>query len=293
VRNALCVLSGIFNYAVDDEILESNPTVGLGKFTRSAAKTTFAAVALTREEARVFLDKSKEIAPEYFPIFAVGLRAGLRRGELVALRWGDVQFGKDENDPNRYILVQHNFVLREHTNTKSKKTRRVDMSRQLRSILLEHREKALLKAFMDGKATIADDLVCPSPEGSVLDPDNLYKRYFLPVPEASGLRKFRLHDLRHTFGSLLIQDGASLKYVCEQMGHSSIKVTADTYGHLIPGADISWVDRLDSETSQQQNATPAQPAEKDGEEIPSKAVDLFGGGGWTRTNDLRIMRPSL
>jgi integrase len=58
----------------------------------------------------------------------------------------------------------------------------------------------------------------------------------------TGLRKGELlavfHDMRHTFGSLLIQDGASLAYVRDQMGHSSIQITADIYGHLIPGADI-------------------------------------------------------
>jgi integrase len=64
----------------------------------------------------------------------------------------------------------------------------------------------------------------------------------------AGLRKIRFHDLRHTFGSLLIQDGASLAYVKEQMGHSSIQVTVDVYGHLIPGANIDWIDRLDSTT---------------------------------------------
>jgi integrase len=74
--------------------------------------------------------------------------------------------------------------------------------------------------------------------------------------EHAGLRRFRFHDLRHTFGSLLIQDGASLAYVKDQMGHSSIQITVDTYGHLIPGADIAWVDRLDSNTTQEQNATP-------------------------------------
>jgi integrase len=60
--------------------------------------------------------------------------------------------------------------------------------------------------------------VFPSPDGWILDPDNLYHRYFQPVLTKSGLRKIRLHDLRHTFGSLLIQSGASLVYVKEQMG---------------------------------------------------------------------------
>jgi integrase len=68
--------------------------------------------------------------------------------------------------------------------------------------------------------------------------------------------------LRHTFGRLLIQDGASLAYVKEQMNHSSIQITVDTYGHLIPGADISRVDRLDSKITPQQSAAEAQPAQE-------------------------------
>jgi site-specific recombinase XerD len=57
---------------------------------------------------------------------------------------------------------------------------------------------------------------------------------FRPAIEKAGLRRFRFHDVRHTFGSLLIQNGASLAYVKEQLGHSSIQVTANIYGHLIP-----------------------------------------------------------
>ena len=78
----------------------------------------------------------------------------------------------------------------------------------------------------------------------------------------AGLRKIRLHDLRHTFGSLLIQNGATIVYVKEQMGHSSIQVTVDLYGHLIPGANVSYVDRLDENSGAPsktpQNMTPAQ-----------------------------------
>jgi hypothetical protein len=80
------------------------------------------------------------------------------------------------------------------------------------------------------------------------------------------------------------------------MGHSSIQVTVDIYGHLIPGANVSFVDRLDTtskqeqKTSPQQSVTQAQPAGMSDNEISSEVIDLIGGGGWTRTNDLRIMR---
>jgi len=91
--------------------------------------------------------------------------------------------------------------------------------------------------MLKGKDSIVDDLVFPYEAGAPIKPDNIAVRYMVPALEKAGLRRFRLHDLRHTFGSLLIQDGASLTYVKEQMGHSSIQITVDTYGHLIPLAD--------------------------------------------------------
>ena len=86
----------------------------------------------------------------------------------------------------------------------------MDLSRELRKVLLELRDKRLLEAFLQGKDDISGDLVFPSPGGTILDPDNLYHRYFQPVLTKAGLRKIRFHDLRHTFGSPLIQSGAPI-----------------------------------------------------------------------------------
>ena len=83
------------------------------------------------------------------------------------------------------------------------------------------------------------------------------------------------------------------------MGHGSIQVTVDIYGRLISGADVSfvgWLDEVSSaepKTGQQQSATPAQPRENEVPQDLLQVVEEPGGGGWTRTNDLRIMRPSL
>jgi integrase len=299
IRNALCVIRGLFNYAIEEGLLESNPAARLGRFTRSAKTAEAKGVALTNKEVQQFLKAAQEICPEFYPLFLMAVRAGLRRGELVALQWGDVQLGGDENDSERFILVRHNYVRREHTTTKSKKARRVDLSRELRRVLVDLRDKRLLEAYLKGKNDISEETVFRSPEGTILDPDNLYHRVFLPVLAKAGIRRIRLHDLRHTFGSLLLQNGASIVYVKEQMGHSSIQVTVDIYGHLIPGANLCFVDRLDeipaepAETTPQQSATPAQPSEM---EVPPDILQMIentGGGGRTRTYDLRIMRPSL
>ena len=296
IRNVLCVIRSMFNQAIESGIVESNPAARLGRFTRTAKTPETKGTALTSKEVEQFLSAAKKICLEYHPLFLVAVRAGLRRGELVALQWGDLQFGEDEDDANRFILVQHNYVCREHTTTKSKKSRRVDMSREVRRSLVELRDQHLLAAYLKGKTDITSDLVFPSPDGGILDPDNLYHRYFIPVLTRAGIRKIRLHDLRHTFGSLLIQSGASIVYVKEQMGHSSIQITVDIYGHLIPGANVSFVDRLDAKPEGADKTTPrisanqTQTPTAERGEIPPEAVDLIGGGGWTRTNDLRIMR---
>ena len=150
--------------------------------------------------------------------------------------------------------------------------------------------------MMHGKTTVADELVFPCSAWNKdeqawehgrgtepLKPDNIAVRYMQPALEKAGLRHFRLHDLRHTFGSLLIQDGASLTYVKEQMGHSSIQVTVDIYGHLIPGADISWVDRLDLPARPQQHATPAQlkpyTDEHSAKEKSKESLEVVGAAG--------------
>jgi integrase len=299
IRNALCVIRGLFNYAIEEGLLESNPAARLARFTRSAKTAETKGVALTTKEVQQFLNAAQEICLEFYPLFLMAVRAGLRRGELVALQWGDLQLGTGADHSDRFMVVQHNYVRREHTTTKSKKSRRVDLSRELRSVLVGLRDQRLLEAYLEGKNDISDELVFRSPEGTILDPDNLYHRMFLPVLAKAGIRKIRLHDLRHTFGSLLLQNGASIVYVKEQMGHSSIQVTVDTYGHLIPGANVSFVDRLDEvpadepRTSEQQSATPAQQCET---EVPLEILQVLestGGGGRTRTYDLRIMRPSL
>ena len=111
--------------------------------------------------------------------------------------------------------------------------------------------------------------------------------------EKAGLRRIRFHDLRHTFGSQLIQSGASLVYARDQMGHSSIRVTADIYAHLIPGANVEAIDRLDSETSPQPNATYTQPADVQEEKEVAEVVEKLGAGERSRTSDLLITNQLL
>jgi len=223
---------------------------------------------MTAEEAQKFLSACEEVCPEYHAFFFTALRAGLRKGELIALQWGDLQFGESEADRNRFILVQRNCYMGQFGTHKNHECRRVDMSKQLRMVLSHLKDAAHLRAFMAGRNSIAGDLVFPSEIGTPISPDNIVPRYMEPALEQAGLRRFRFHDLRHTFGSLLIQGGVSPAYVQKQMGHKSIQVTVDVYGHLIPGDNVEWIDTLDAagikttpQTSANQTQTPEEQSD--------------------------------
>ncbi|HST09045.1 MAG TPA: site-specific integrase [Terriglobales bacterium] len=261
----------------------------LGKFI-PRDQDNFEVVPLTQAELEAFLDAALEVCPEQHSLFLALARTGMRLGEVLALRWGDIQFGEDENDKNRFIFVRRNWVEGQFGKPKSGKERRVDLSRQLRSVLAERRDSRMLKAYLSGNSSIAGEFVFPSEAGTPLDGRNVYNRYFLPAIEKAGLRHFRIHDLRHTYASLLIQAGASLAYVRDQLGHSSIQVTVDLYGHLVPSANISWVDGLDSTETKEQSATPAQPGTAEGEGQPTEVIEKAGGPGRSRTADLRFRK---
>jgi integrase len=183
------------------------------------------------------------LRPERYALFLTALRAGLRLGELFALQWRDIQFGESDDDLNRFILVRHNFTRGQFTSTKSRKERRVDLSKELRRELLKLRDKRILEAVTRGdfdefRQPCISKLVFPSQIGGPLNGSNVFNRDFLPSLEAAGIRRVTFHALRHTFASLLIQQGTSPAYVKEQMGHSSIQVTVDIYGPLIPDGNI-------------------------------------------------------
>jgi integrase len=110
------------------------------------------------------------------------------------------------------------------------------------------------KLKMDGRK--CRKLVFVSQKGTPLIEGDWRERIFNKALEKAKLRKIRVHDLRHRYASQLIKSGESLAYIRDQLGHHSIKVTVDIYGHLVPGANKSAVDRLDDEALK---GTPVAP----------------------------------
>ena len=96
-------------------------------------------------------------------------------------------------------------------------------------------------------------------DGRPFDPNDLRRQIFYKVLSLAGMRRVRFHDLRHRFASLLIGQGENLVYIKNQLGHSSIQITVDIYGHLIPSSNRIAVDKLDDMAS---GESPAESGSK-------------------------------
>jgi len=232
IKNAI---SGVFNLAVDDEVISVNPAQKLGKIMK-AQERRLKGDPLNREELAVLLEAFQQHYPKHYPMALTLARTGMRLGEALALQWGDIDL------KGRFIYVQRGFSRGKIQTPKSGKPRPVDMSRQLADVLSELKEDRKVIAFEgNGQEWVfADENGAPFYSMS-------FQRIFKRALQKAGLRHVRVHDLRHTFASLLIQAGESLAYVKDQLGHHSIKVTVDIYGHLCPEGNKAAVDRLDDE----------------------------------------------
>jgi integrase len=227
-------LSAIFNHAIEDGIITSNPAQRPGRYIRTGdrrEKIDF----LTPEEGRILLEAAKAHHPRHYPILAAALYTGGRQGELLALQWADIDWH------GKFIEIRRATWKGIVSSPKSGKGRRVDLADHLAGILTEYRRILTGEALKKGQQM--PEWVFPSAEGTALDTANLRKTFMLCLKKA-GLRQIRFHDLRHSFASWLIANGESLAYVKDQMGHHSIQITVDTYGHLIPEANRQAVNRL-------------------------------------------------
>jgi integrase len=241
VTRIKALISVILTHALEDGLIPSNPASRLGRLIKGKDRKADVN-PLTREEARTFLEVVGQHYPKHYPFFLCALRTGCRLGELLALEWGDIDFR------GGFIEVRRAFVVGEITTPKNGKSRRVDMSKQLAETFKELRTERKREALAQGWGEVPA-LVFVNGVGRIMESPNLRTRVFWPALAKAGLRRIRLHDLRHTYASLLIQNSESLAYVRDQLGHHSIQITVDTYGHLVPGANRQAVDRLDDDLS--------------------------------------------
>jgi integrase len=255
IRNYLAPLKSAYFQAVEDGLLTVNPVTRVSRLCKEAKAGKEAMQPLSRKEVNILLGQVQEKVPYLHPLLLCAVRTGLRRGELIGLQWGDVDFH------SRFLIVRRAIVRNRVGAPKSGKVRRVDLSGQLVATFQHLKELRELEAMAKNVTLQPDAWVFLSPKGYRLDERNLETAWARCL-KAAGIRQIRFHDLRHTFASLLIEQGAHPKYIQEQMGHSSIQVTMDTYGHLFPNRNRGLVDRLDMTEGEFESAPQSHPQEK-------------------------------
>lgn len=235
------IFSGLFAHAVEEELIAVNPVSGSAK-RLSLEKDTDNVDVLTAEESSLFLKACEDSYSDYHPFFLCGLRTGMRLGELLAVRWGDIDW------TSHFIVVQRSYRRGKFGLPKSGKARRVDMSDQLEATLKKLLQKKRKEALANGKGEV-DGLVFCNKDGKPFE-QNFIRRVFKRILKKAGLREIRVHDLRHTYASLLLSQGVSPVYVKEQMGHHSISITVDIYGRWITSGDRAVVNKLDEKPNE-------------------------------------------
>jgi len=280
VRIIHASIRAMLNAAVDDGIIAANPAEKLGRHLRlvtAPAVRQQEIKAMTREQVARFLSASvgtlKEYERRHYALFLLLARTGMRLGEALALQWQDVNFSDHE------IRVARAVSAGRIETPKSGHGRTVDMSNQLTFTLMRLQVARKEETLNHGWVEMPSWIFCTE-NGTRLD-ESRVRKVFGKMLTAAGLPgHFSPHSLRHTYASLLLQQGESPAYVQRQLGHASIQLTVDTYGRWLPAGNKAAVNRLDDSSGSKvvakiKSGTPDTP------EVP----DSIGGPSRTRTLD--------
>jgi integrase len=230
LRKILVSLGQIFAYAVRHRYINFNPVrdaerpKGQGKTQKKVIKI------LQPDEINKLIESTK--VKKYKVLFRLAIMCGARQGELLGLKWPDIDWD------NSQIHIQRTYNNQAWYDTKTETSnRKIDIGPSMMAEL-----KKWKLACLPNKL----NLVFPNKMGGPIDHNNLLKRNFYPAIEKAKLGKFRFHDLRHTYASLLIDQGENIKYIQTQLGHSNPTVTLNVYAHLMKPTNQEAAIRLEN-----------------------------------------------
>ncbi len=219
VSMMLTQLKGMFRWAIQMELTERNPAASVRAPHPVKKEMEF----LSPDEIKRLLDAASD---EARPVIAVAVFTGLRQGELLALRVSDLELDRGLIFVRRSYSAKYGYVQ-----PKSAAGRR--------AVRIGPGVTEILRAQVEGK----EGLVFGT---EPLDKYALVHDEFHPALARAGVKRIRWHDLRHTYAALMISLGCNVKFLQSQLGHSSIKMTLDRYGHLLPSVDEGIEARMEA-----------------------------------------------
>jgi len=236
VKKIYNIIRNSLEYAVDFELISKNPAEKI-KLPKASHKEM---TVWNEDEVNRFLDLAKE--DPLFIVFHLALSTGMRQGEILGLRWRDVNFEKGLLRIQQTLSHDGKSFL---SGAKTKSSQRnVDITEKTLNLLGKLKRLRSKEKLRLGPAYEDNDLVACTQHGTPLNPANV-RRSLSRLINNADVPKIRFHDLRHCHASLLLSKGVHPKIISERLGHSSIKITLDTYSHLLPTMQAEAIRKLD------------------------------------------------
>jgi integrase len=230
VQKAHHVLHKALAQAVRWDLIPRNPADSVKAPTPAPKEMN----PLSAREARKLLEAARGDRLE--ALYVVAVHTGMRRGELLGLRWKDVDLENATVRVRRTLTRVDDGKRLALGEPKTKTSRRtVGLTPRAVESLRSHRARQAQEILRAGTLYRNQDLVFAGEGGGFINPSNLRQRSFAPLLERAGLAKITFHDIRHTCASLLFQQNVHPKFVQELLGHASVAITLDTYSHMLPG----------------------------------------------------------
>jgi integrase len=243
LNNILSVLRRVLALEVEDGHIQRNPCRNLGrllaKVKRQQSREVEQVRSWSREEVAILLRVTKVNEPRFHAFLAFLLHTGCRKGEACALKWEDVDWQSSR------VSIRRSISRGQLSPPKSGKARSIALSPALAEILddlLTERRRECLKRLWP---EVPKWVFC-SETGGLLDPSNITRTWYRVRrhAQAEGVRPLRLHDARHSYASLALAAGKSVRWVAAQLGHSNPELTLRVYAHALreEETDLSFLD---------------------------------------------------
>jgi integrase len=225
VQKIHTILKESFSFAVNREYIVKNPTDSVKRPIRDTKEME----VWDFVEAKRFLEVSKD--DPFYIIYHLAIATGMRQSEILGLRWKDINI-KENKITIKQVMC--NFTKKQKPGAKTKAgNRTILFGEETIQELFKHQEKQKQDKINAGDIYIDYDLVASTGIGTPINPSNLRRSFHRQIEKAQ-LKRIRFHDLRHTHATMCLILNLHPKIVQERLGHSNVKITLDTYSHVLP-----------------------------------------------------------
>lgn len=227
INDLIGFLRAIFQFGIKNKWISENPAKEVKKILKKKIDINF----LTQEEIEIFINFIEKYPINKKAALLTAIKTGVRISELLAIEWSDIDFDKQT------ISITKQYYKKKLTEPKTiQSNRKVNMPISLKKVLLDLKKQR----------NLLSNLVFCNKNGGYLSQQKFVDNYFKKAMQHINKPDYSFHCLRHTFATVLLSNGISIKYVQEQLGHSSPQTTLNIYNHVMPSVNGKTLALLDN-----------------------------------------------